>query len=82
MRVTWTDGLSVLQAPWAAYRSIDETPNLVLLKEGDVEAKVIPKRAFGQDAPLDSFRALLKAMITDRPTGFPVMPLSPSGATP
>jgi hypothetical protein len=72
----WTDNISTLDTPWAAFQSVDETGHLFLLNEDAAHARFIPKRAFANDQALTSFRAFLAAMITHRPTAFEVMPVA------
>jgi hypothetical protein len=72
--LVFTDPVSRNELAWNAFVRFVETPTTIMVFEGDLESRIIPKRAFADEGQVAAFRELLKQNISGPVGGFEVMP--------
>ena len=72
--VVISDAATRAEHRWNAFSHVFETSNLFLLYTSDHAFHMVPKRAFGSEEDVRSFREVVRRTIADRPApGFPVV---------
>lgn len=77
-RIVVQDALVRQEYHWAAFRRVEQTPNLYVLYVSDLAFHMLPKRAFAGVQQMQTFEALADQQVNGRTRAFPVLPVDPA----